>query len=121
MIYGGAGFLAVYDSAPRPPPPPSPVSNLPIFLRLPVWSSLLPGEGGAGWARSRIIRPQESLALYKSFNTLLISPHRKNRARPETLHIQGERYLSSSRRRGGDNVLVIIYLRKYDSLFFTYI
>jgi hypothetical protein len=26
--------------------------------------------GGRGWARSRIIRPQESLVLYKSFNTL---------------------------------------------------
>ncbi len=28
---------------------------------------LLTGEGG-GWARSRIIRPQESVVLYKSFN-----------------------------------------------------
>jgi hypothetical protein len=54
MIYGGAGFLAVYDSAPRPPPPPPPVSNLPIFLSLPVCrrSSLLPGEGGGRGAGS---------------------------------------------------------------------
>ncbi len=28
------------------------------------------GGGGRGWARSQIIRPQESLALYKSFDTL---------------------------------------------------
>jgi hypothetical protein len=27
------------------------------------------GKGGGGWARSRCIRPQESLVLYKSFNT----------------------------------------------------
>ncbi len=30
---------------------------------------MLAGEGIRGWARSRIIRPQESLVLYKSFNT----------------------------------------------------
>ncbi len=29
-------------------------------------------KGGRGWARSRIIRLQESLLLYKSFNTLCI-------------------------------------------------
>ncbi len=28
------------------------------------------GRGGRGWARSRIILPQKSLALYKSFNSL---------------------------------------------------
>ena len=28
------------------------------------------GEGVRGWVRSRIIRPKESLVLYKSFNTL---------------------------------------------------
>jgi hypothetical protein len=27
-------------------------------------------QGGRGWARSRIIRPQESAVLYKLFNTL---------------------------------------------------
>jgi hypothetical protein len=32
------------------------------------------GEGRRGWARSRIIRPQESLGLYRSFNTLCAYP-----------------------------------------------
>ncbi len=32
------------------------------------------GEGGRGWARSRIIRPEKSLVLYKSFNTLWCQP-----------------------------------------------
>ncbi len=31
---------------------------------------MLRGEGERGWARSRIIWPQESMVLYKSFNTL---------------------------------------------------
>jgi hypothetical protein len=47
MIYSEQGILAiVYDSAPRP----SPVSNLPLFLSLPVCrrSGLLGGEGGGG-------------------------------------------------------------------------
>jgi hypothetical protein len=35
-----------------------------------VFNSVLTREGGRGWARSRVIRPQESLALYKLFNTL---------------------------------------------------
>ncbi len=30
------------------------------------------GSGGRGWTRSRIIRPQESPVLYKSFNTLWV-------------------------------------------------
>ncbi len=53
--------------------PPSSVSKLSVFLSLPVSrrSSLLPGEGGRwGRAWSQIIRPQDSLALNKSFNTL---------------------------------------------------
>jgi hypothetical protein len=41
------------------------------------------GEGERGWAWSRIIRPQESLVICKSFNTLChisyightLSPH----------------------------------------------
>ncbi len=32
--------------------------------------NLLLGEGGRGWARSRIIQPQENMVLYKSFNIL---------------------------------------------------
>ncbi len=49
------------DSAPSPPFSPSLVSKL-----SPV-SSLLTEGGGA---RSQVIRPLESLALYKSFRTL---------------------------------------------------
>ncbi len=63
-----------YDPASRPPPSfPSPVSKLSLFLSLPVCrrSSELTGEGEiGGWGMSQIIRPRESLALYKSFNTL---------------------------------------------------
>ncbi len=68
MIYRGPGFLAVvYDSAPRPPLPHlSSASCLSIDGRA-YWL------GVRGWAWSRIIRPQESLALYKSFNTLCIT------------------------------------------------
>ncbi len=32
-------------------------------------------ERGRGWARSQIIRPQESLVLYKSFNDLCCTPN----------------------------------------------
>ncbi len=67
MIYRGPGFLAVawFGSSSTP----SPVSNLSLFLILPVCrrSSINCREGGE--ARSQIIRRQESLALYKSFNT----------------------------------------------------
>ncbi len=53
------------------PPPLSPVSKLSLFLTLPVYrpSSLLMGEG---FGRSQIIRPRESLVLYKSFNTFWV-------------------------------------------------
>jgi hypothetical protein len=42
------------DFAPRPPHPPSLVSKLSLFLRLPVFrrSSLRKGEGGGGGAKS---------------------------------------------------------------------
>ncbi len=53
--------------------PPSAVSKWSLFLSLPHVcrrSSLLTGEGRMGWARSQIIRPRESLAIYKSFNIL---------------------------------------------------
>jgi hypothetical protein len=48
MIIDGKAFLGSYDSAPRPPP--SPISNLSVFLRLSVCrrSSLLTGEKGKG-------------------------------------------------------------------------
>jgi hypothetical protein len=36
--------------------------------------NLLTGEGRRGWARSRIMRPQDSLRLYRPFNTLCAYP-----------------------------------------------
>ncbi len=67
-------FLWSFDSAPTPPPPPpSPVSKLSLFLSLPCVSpvQLTEGKGGVGGCgRSQIIRPRESLALHKTFNTL---------------------------------------------------
>ncbi len=66
----GQAFSRRYDLAPRPPPPPPPVSNLDRRLRQPAdgWG------GGMGWVRSQIIRSQESLGHYKSFNTLCLGP-----------------------------------------------
>ncbi len=49
-------FLRSYGSTPPTPP----VSNLSLFLSLPVHRRLL-GCGGGGWARSRTQRPRESL------------------------------------------------------------
>ncbi len=69
----GQASLWSYDLAPRPPfPTPSPVGKLDRrhTERLRKRGKLLTGEGGAGWAWSRIIRPQESMALYKPFNYL---------------------------------------------------
>jgi hypothetical protein len=62
--------LRSYDSVPRPLLPPSPVRRLSLFLSLPVCrlSSLLTGEEGSGWARSQIIWPRESLALFRSYS-----------------------------------------------------
>jgi hypothetical protein len=69
FIEGQASSLS-YNLAPSPPL--SPVSKLErqhtVILRKRVKS--LTGEGGRGWARSRIIRSQESLVLCKAFNTL---------------------------------------------------
>jgi len=62
MIYRGPGFLAVVWFGSSCPFPPSPVSKLDRRHTR--------RRGGRGWARSRIIRLQESLVLYKSFNTL---------------------------------------------------
>jgi hypothetical protein len=77
MIYRGKGFLAVMRFGSTPTLLPLiPVSKLPLFRSLPVChrSSLLTGEGGRGCAWSRIILPQESLALYKSFTLNLSLP-----------------------------------------------
>jgi hypothetical protein len=73
MIYRGLSFLVIewFSSSPTPSPP-SPVSKLSLFLRIPVCrrSSLLTGEGRRGWGRSQIIRRRESHVLYELFNTL---------------------------------------------------
>ncbi len=62
-----------YDLAPFPPPSPVNMTDRRHTGRLRKRDNLLPGEGGkGGWARSWIIRPQESLILYKSFNALWV-------------------------------------------------
>ncbi len=67
-------FSRSFDSAPRrpPSPPPPTVSKLSLFLRLLVscCRSSLHGGEGRGERGSRIILPQVSLNLYKSFNPL---------------------------------------------------
>ncbi len=71
MICRGLDFPAIVWFGSFPPPPP--VSTLSLFLSLIVCrqSSMPDGRGGRrGWARSQIIRRQEILVLYKSFNTL---------------------------------------------------
>jgi hypothetical protein len=71
-IWGRASYLV--PRLPPPPSPPSPVSKLyrRHTGRMRKRDNLLTGHGGGGngWARSRIIRPQESLGVYKSFKTL---------------------------------------------------
>jgi hypothetical protein len=56
------------------PSPTLPFSKLSLFLSLPVSRrpSLLTGVGRMGRARSQILRPRESLALYKSVNTFWV-------------------------------------------------
>ncbi len=91
-------FLRSHNSAPRPPPPPLSVSKLSLFLILPVCrrSSLLTGGGGRGRVWSRIIRPQESLGLYKSFKPLWCKPtcvwHDKSNGGHETIFLITYRY-----------------------------
>ncbi len=60
-------FSLSYDSAPRPPPPP--VSSTSDTQEGWERETTCSRERG-GWARSRIIRPQEGLVIYKSFKTL---------------------------------------------------
>jgi hypothetical protein len=70
MIYRGKGFLLIIGFGSTPTPfPPSPVSKLPLSQSFDVSPVELADErrGGHG-AESQ--RPQESLALYQSFNTL---------------------------------------------------
>jgi hypothetical protein len=74
LIYRGPSFFAGYDSVPRPPrsPPLSRQQLVSLYQSSCVSPVYLP-EGrewrgrGRGQAWSRIILPQESLAIYKSF------------------------------------------------------
>ncbi len=66
MIYTGPGFLAVewFGSTPTPSP------RLPPHSKTEKERQIAAGrEGGRRWACSRITEPQESLILYKLFNT----------------------------------------------------
>ncbi len=72
MIYRGQASSRSYDLAPHQslsPPLPSVISTGDTQVD---WEreATAHGRGGRGWAMSRIIRPQEILALYKSLNTL---------------------------------------------------
>ncbi len=72
-IKGGIEDQAFLRSYVSPHPlPPSRASKLFLFLSLPVWRRSR-GRGGGGWARNQIIRPRDSLDLYKAFNTLCLS------------------------------------------------
>ncbi len=66
-------FLWSNGSAPARPLPPPLYSQQIVILSLPVWcGSSLRREWGEGRAWSRIIRPQECLALYQSFHPLCL-------------------------------------------------
>ncbi len=71
IIYRGLGCLEVDSWFLAQPLNTSTVSQLSLFLSLPVEAvELTEGRGGRRWARSQTIRPQKSLALYKLLNTL---------------------------------------------------
>jgi len=68
-------FSPSYDLA--PPPPPSPVSKLSLFLSLPMYrrSSLLAGEGGIGGKRRIQINDGEKACYFKIHSTLSPASH----------------------------------------------
>ncbi len=66
----GQSFSQFNDIAPHPGSHPPPPFRGRHTERLRKRNNLLTAGGGLGCARSRIIRPQESLVLHKSFNTL---------------------------------------------------
>jgi hypothetical protein len=71
IIHRGSGFLAIvwFGSSPTPfPLSHEQVVSLSDFQC--VADSPVELTDGRGWARSQIIRPLDSLALYKSFRTL---------------------------------------------------
>ncbi len=67
LILESQAFSRSYDLDLAPPPPPPPPVRM--FDRRPIGSEGRVGEKEV--ARSRIIRPQERLVLYKSLNTPL--------------------------------------------------
>ncbi len=73
MIYRCSVFLAVvwFNSSPTPSSPPLPsVSSTSDTQEDWERETTFWREKGGGWVKSQIIRPQESLGLYESFNTL---------------------------------------------------
>jgi hypothetical protein len=74
MIYRGPGFLAVLSVGPSPNPshPLQSASCLcfSVFLCVADRGYWQERWGRRGWWRSKLITSQESLVLYKSFNTL---------------------------------------------------
>ncbi len=70
MSYRGSGFLAHTSSSLLSRQQLVSLSH--PFCVSPV--KLTERRGGRGWAWSRIVRPQESFALYKPFNTLWSTP-----------------------------------------------
>ncbi len=75
-------FLRSDDSAPHPPSfPPYPVSCISFSVYMCVAVELTDGRGVRGWARSQIIRPQESLAICIIHYSLDMSKDFKNKLR----------------------------------------
>ncbi len=89
----GPGFLAVewFGSSPTPPPPPS--ASCLSFSVFPCVASRAYWRESGGCARSQIIRPRESLALYKSFNTKYSLPLIHSQLSSATLHFSRYCYL----------------------------
>ncbi len=83
MINRGPGFLAVIWFGSTPTPFPLSHQQVATLSQSSCVSliELTDGRGGREWAWSRIIRPQESLAFYKSFNTLWYSSLVRMRSR----------------------------------------
>ncbi len=67
MIFRDQAFSQSHDLAPRPPPPTTGDAQEGWKRKSTCWQK----RWGSGWGRSRIIRPKESLVLYKSQYSLL--------------------------------------------------